>query len=97
MFARVSRIQGTPQQLDDGIDYFRDARSPLRQMPGFKHAYLLVNRTSGEVVTITMWEREEDLQAGALLGQALRRQGANAAGAADDLWTEEIYEVALET
>lgn len=95
MFARVSRIEGSPGQVDAGIEYFRQVRAPLQQHPGFKHAYLFVNRQSGEMLTITLWENEADLQAGALIGDVLRRQGADRAGAPGGPVSVEVYEVAL--
>jgi heme-degrading monooxygenase HmoA len=94
MFARVSTIQGTPEHLEEAIRYLA-APATFRQAKGFKGNYLLVDRESGKMLTITLWETEADLQATAQAVNPLRQEGARLAGAAEPALVE-VYEVAIQ-
>ena len=64
MFASVSTYQGPPDQIDDGLRYAQENIVPsLQEVEGFEGVYLLVDRQSGKVLTITLWESEEALRA----------------------------------
>ena len=64
MFARVSEVSGPTDQLDRGIAGFHDQVVPaLKSMDGFVRAYLLVDRSSGKTLSITVWETEDAMQA----------------------------------
>src|SRR5918997_3862533 len=64
MFASVSTYQGPPDQIDEGIRYAQENIVPtLQEVEGFEGVYLLVERQSGEVLTITLWESEEAMRA----------------------------------
>jgi heme-degrading monooxygenase HmoA len=96
MFARVSTIQGKPEQTDVGIRHYRESMLPeARKMAGFKGAYLLVDRKSGKNIGITLWDSEKDLLASTKAANNLRAQGAKASGT-DKPPIVEIYEVAVQ-
>ena len=96
MFARVSTIQGKPEQVENSIRNYRELVVPMVQkMAGFKGADLLVDRKSGKLVGITCWDTEKNLQAGTATADRLRAQASQTAGAAKPP-TVEIYEVAIE-
>jgi heme-degrading monooxygenase HmoA len=64
MFASVSTYQGPPDQIDDGLRYAQENIVPsLQEVEGFEGVYLLVDRQSGKVLTITLWETEAALRA----------------------------------
>ncbi len=64
MFASVSTYQGPPDQIDEGLRYARENIVPsLREAEGFEGVYLLVDRQSGKVLTVTLWGSEEALRA----------------------------------
>ncbi len=64
MFANVSTYQGPPDQIDDGIRYAQENILPtLKEVEGFEGIYLLVDRQSDKVLTVTLWESEEALRA----------------------------------
>jgi heme-degrading monooxygenase HmoA len=64
MFASVSTYQGPPDQIDDGLRYAQENIVPsLQEVEGFEGVYLLVDRQSCKVLTITLWESEEALRA----------------------------------
>lgn len=95
MFARVSIIQDVPEQIEVGISHYRRVLLPeARKMPGFKGAYLLVDRKSGKNLGITLWDTESNLQSSTAAANRLRAQGAGAIAASKPLLVE-IYEVAV--
>ena len=96
MFARVSTIQGKPEQMEDGIRQYREKILPEgRKMAGFKGAYLLVDHKSGKTLGITLWETEKALQASTAVADKLRAQASQTVGASKPPIVE-IYEVAVQ-
>jgi heme-degrading monooxygenase HmoA len=76
MFARVRTTSGVPEKVDDGIRHFREnVVASYKDVAGFKGAYLLVNRTSGKVVGITLWDTEAHMQATGAASERLRAAG----------------------
>jgi hypothetical protein len=64
MFARVRITSEVPEKVDDGIRHFREVVvSGFKDVDGFKGAYLLVNRNSGKLMGITLWNTEGDMRA----------------------------------
>jgi heme-degrading monooxygenase HmoA len=94
MFARVSTIQATSEHLEEAIRYL-NTQAAFRQAQGFKGNYLLVDRQSGKMLTITLWETEADMQATAQAVNPIRQEGARLAGAAEPP-SVELYEVAIQ-
>jgi len=95
MLARVSTIQGKPQQVEDGIRNYREqVMSAVKKMAGFKGAYFLVDRKSGKEVSITLWDTEKDLQASTKAADQLRAQASQTVAASKPP-TVDIYEVAV--
>jgi heme-degrading monooxygenase HmoA len=81
MYARSSRIQFPPDQLDKGIAHFKEVSVPAaKQVAGFAGSVLLVNRASGDCTATTFWETRDALQASEEAGNSLRTQAADAAG-----------------
>lgn len=96
MFARVSTIQGKPEQAEDGIRNYREQVMPaVKKMVGFKGAYLLVDRKSGKEVSITLWDTEKNMQASTRAADQLRAQASQAVAASKPP-TVEIYEVSVQ-
>jgi len=96
MLARVSTIQGKPQQVEDGIRNYREQIMPAaKKMTGFKGAYLLVDRKSGKAVSITLWDTEKNLQASTKAADQLRAQASQIVAASKPPAVE-IYEVAVQ-
>ena len=75
MFANVSTYQGPPDQIDEGIRYAQENIVPtLQEVEGFEGIYLLVERQSGKVLTVTLWESEEALRASEEEAKQLRSE-----------------------
>lgn len=61
MFARVTTTQFSPYRLDEAIHIAREQIVPAAQkQTGFKGYLMMVDRSTGQAITITLWEGEED-------------------------------------
>lgn len=81
MYARNSRVQFPPDQLDGAIAHFKEVTVPAaKQVPGFAGCVLLVNRSTGDCGATTFWESRDALDASEDAGSRLRAQAASAAG-----------------
>jgi heme-degrading monooxygenase HmoA len=90
MFARVSTYRmEDPGKLVEG---FEGVTNPLEGMAGFAGAYFLVDRDGGRALSITLWESEETLDAGAEKANELRRNAVAGAGSIESV---DHYEVAV--
>jgi heme-degrading monooxygenase HmoA len=95
MFARVRTTSGVPEKVDDGIRHFQDnVVAGYRNAPGFNGAYLLVNRQTGKVVGITLWDTEANMQATAAASERLRAAGTQAVSGTTP--APEEYEVVVQ-
>lgn len=90
MFARVSRIQGSPAQAEKAAA--GPTPSEIQRLAGYRGAYVLLDRMNGKVMIMTLWETEEAMQASAEVANRIRRQTAEEAGATAPPVVE-MYEV----
>lgn len=61
MYARVTTTQFSPYRLDEAIHVAREHTVPAaQQQSGFKGYLMLVDRSTGKGMTITLWEEEAD-------------------------------------
>jgi heme-degrading monooxygenase HmoA len=96
MYARVTTFQGPPESTDDAIIVTREKALPqARQIPGFKGALSLVDRTTGRGLTITLWESEEALQTSEEAANQIRSD-AVAAVTGGAVVSVDRYEVAID-
>ena len=80
--ARVSTLEGPPEQADEGERYAEENVLPrARQLAGWKGVLSLLDRASGRGKLITFWESAEAMQASAVQATQLRDDSAQAAGA----------------
>jgi len=95
MFARVSTLQGPPDQVDEGIRAVQEQVIPAaRQMRGFQGMLALADRTTGKMVGITLWETEDALRESEDAANQLRSGTAGAGGA--DVVSVERFEVVVD-
>jgi heme-degrading monooxygenase HmoA len=78
MFARVITAQAGPQGFDSVIGLARDQLPGAGLQPGFKGFYLLTNAETGKLVTISLWETREQMEA--VEGGGIRDEGIEATG-----------------
>lgn len=63
MHARVVTTAVAPDKVDAVIRLWMGSVAPsARQQPGFRNARLLVDRDSGAVLSMGIWETEADFQ-----------------------------------
>ena len=83
MFARVTTSQGStePDRAEANQRYAQEQLLPqLRQQPGFKNWYLLLDRQTGKGISITVWETEAALRASEDVGASTRTQASRDLG-----------------
>ena len=95
MFARVRITSGVPEKVDDGIRHFREnVVASYKDVAGFEGAYLLVNRKTGKVMGITLWNTEANMQATGRKSEQLRAAGSQVVSGTTP--EPEEYEVVVE-
>jgi heme-degrading monooxygenase HmoA len=95
MYARVSSITGSTENIDAGIDNFRNNALPaIRDEAGWSGAIMLVDRDTGKGMAITLWADEEAMRASEQRANELRAQAADALGAGEAPGVDR-YEVAV--
>jgi len=78
MFARIGTWRGSPDELERWITRAREEVKPsVRQDPGLKAVYWLVDRAGGTGLIVTLWESEEAMRASE--ESRARRQAATSA------------------
>jgi heme-degrading monooxygenase HmoA len=92
--ARMSTLEGSPDQIDEGLRHVREQVLPLmRQQEGFEGFIALADRQSGKVIGVSLWESEQAMQASEQVGDRTRSESAEATGAT--VAGVERYEVGL--
>ena len=82
MHARHSTLQVSPDKIDDMVARLREVQLPqIRDQQGYKGFTVHADRSSGQVVGISYWESDGDLQASEQVGDAARRDAAATGGA----------------
>jgi heme-degrading monooxygenase HmoA len=83
MFARVSKLQGPPEMIDEAVRYANENILPkAKQLKGWKGVVSLGDRNTGEGLLVTFWETEEDMLASEEAGVQFRRESADQSGGA---------------
>ena len=94
MFARVNSVQTATDKLA-GLVKFSEERLPAaHEAPGFRGFYLLADRQSGKVVSISLWDSDDDLRQFEARGAQVRKEASSEVGIAPT--PIEIYEVVLQ-
>jgi len=64
MFARVTRFEGEPDQVEAATKLIKETIAPgAKRLQGFKAGYWLVDRTTGKGFSVTLFESEAALHA----------------------------------
>ncbi len=94
MYARVTTGQLPPDRMGEIARAMPDeARQALAREPGFKGSMLLVDRQSGKVMTIGLWESEAAVQGSLVAHQARLEAARSTLGAAGSEPVIEVFEV----
>ncbi len=95
MYARHVTVRGSGDNVDAAVQSVRDNVIPVLQgCPGFKGQLLLVDRTKGEAIGISLWDTEENMMASEERVAAARQQTADHVGAGEAP-TVALYELPI--
>ena len=92
MWARVTRFEGSPDRVDEGIRMIEEQTIPqARALPGFQGGYWCLDRQSGKGLAVTLWESEDALRQTEERAAQMRADAAEVAQAPE--MQVEAYEV----
>ena len=94
MFARVNSVQAATGELAGLIKFAGDQLPDAHEAPGFKGFYLLADRQSGKLVTISLWDSDDDLRQFEARGAQMRKDATSELGIVPT--PVDIYEVVLQ-
>jgi heme-degrading monooxygenase HmoA len=81
MFARVSTYEGQADDYDAGLDEVSSDLAPkVRAMPGSAGLLSLINRDTGQSLSITLWDSEEAMVNSREAANRVRSQAATSTG-----------------
>ncbi len=94
MFARMSILEGSPDQVDEGLRHVREQVLPfMQQQDGFKGFIVLSDHQTGKVIGVSLWESEQAMRTSEEAGDRARGDSAEVVSASGvDV---ERYEVGL--
>jgi hypothetical protein len=97
MFARVTHFVLSSERLQEGHRALEDHVIPaLRKQDGYEGGLLLANPKSGKMLTVSLWENEQAMQATDEAANWFGIFGAEAAGGTvADVETYEVYRARL--
>ena len=62
MYARVSTYEGNAEDFDSGLDKVKaDVVPKVRSLPGSKGLFLMVDRSTGQSLSIALYDSQETL------------------------------------
>ncbi len=94
MYARVTRSRAPLDRIDEAMAWFEQTALPqARSLDGFRGALELVDRTTGEGLTVTLWESAEAREASESAAAGIRDEGGTIGGF--EIVGVERYEVAV--
>jgi hypothetical protein len=83
--ARVTRLEGSPDRIDDGVLFVNESVVPrLRELAGWSGLLVLIDRGTGRTRTISLWDGDETLAA---TQERAGEFGRSLAGALDESYT----------
>lgn len=95
MFAQVTSVQTAAGKLAGLVTWAGEQLPAFRDTPGFKGLYLLADRQSGKIMTISLWDSEDDLRRNnEARGARAREEASSELGIAPA--PVDIYEVVLQ-
>jgi len=94
MFARVNSVQTATDKLAGLVKWAEEQLPAAHEAPGFKGFYLLADRQSGQIVSISLWASDDDLRRFEARGAQARKEASSDLGIAPTPF--DIYEVVLQ-
>ena len=95
MYARILRLTGSADKVDDGVRNYATRVAPaLREQDGYGGARLLIDRDTGAGASITFWRDADAARASFEALQSIRADAASRFGSAEPETT--LYEAAVQ-
>jgi heme-degrading monooxygenase HmoA len=94
VFARVIVAQGAIEGLAGAVGAAQEHLPAAAEQPGFRGFYLLIDRETGKLMTVSLWETREQAEAAEARAGRARADVAPAVGISREPVVE-IYEVAV--
>jgi heme-degrading monooxygenase HmoA len=92
LVARVSSYEGGANRLEELTRGFEQSGDAVRELDGFEGAYLLVDRSTGNALTVALWSSPDAAEQSAERVNELRREAAEAS--AHSITAVDVYDVA---
>ena len=89
MYARATTLRASPEDVQEQIDHYQEGIQSVREISGNRGAFLLVDRSAGRAISVTLWETDEAMEASRKRADELRQQAQESPGESVD-----EYEVA---
>jgi len=93
MVARIGKWDGSAEDLDRWVVRSQEQVKPaVAQQPGLEGALWLLDRDTGEALTITLWENEEAMAASERFRRQTQSKTAETSGATVTTTTYEVVD-----
>jgi heme-degrading monooxygenase HmoA len=93
VYARATTLRVSPKHVQEGIAHYQAGIPTFREIAGNRGAFLLVDRSSGKGIGVTLWESEEAMRASRQRADELRQQAAQESSG--EIASVDEYEVAV--
>ena len=77
MYARMSSYELPEEKADEAASAFGDALAQVGECPGFVDGYYLVSCDDERVLTFTLWETRDQMEASRVKASRLRTEAAH--------------------
>jgi heme-degrading monooxygenase HmoA len=74
VFARLVRYSVEPKRCEEALQAFEEAAREIGEIDGIRGAYVMADGDSGRIITLTLWEDREKLEASEVRASALRQR-----------------------
>jgi heme-degrading monooxygenase HmoA len=92
VYARATTLRASPEHVQEAIVHYQEGIPSIREISGNRGAFLLVDRSAGRGISVTLWESDEAMQASRKRADELRQQAQESGGEIDPVVE---YEVAV--
>ena len=94
MQARVARYRIEPERCQDAVASFTEAGAEIARLDGYRDGYVFVDPEDGCILTVTVWESHNALNASEMKANSSRRRAAEAVDGTVEAVSR--FEVAIE-
>ena len=93
MHARATTLRASPEAVQDEIVHYLEGIPSVREIPGNRGAFLLVDRSARKAIGVTLWESDEAIHASRQRADEIREQAQEAPGESLDEYEVAVWEV----